>query len=56
MWGNRQVLHRAPRDIIGSDFPRIMHRITLVGEVPVGVDGRESTVIEGEKIQAVCAA
>lgn len=56
MWDNRQILHRAPRDVIGSDFPRVMHRITLVGEIPVGVDGRPSTPIEGDTIKAVQAA
>jgi taurine dioxygenase len=26
---------------------RVLHRVTLIGEVPVGPDGRESELIEG---------
>lgn len=50
MWDNRQVLHMGPKDIINSDFPREIHRTTLMGDVPVGPDGRESTSIEGKPI------
>src|SRR5678816_3876868 len=34
--------------ILDSDFDRQLYRITLVGEVPVGVDGRSSVAIKGE--------
>lgn len=34
MWDNRSTLHYANRDY--GDFRRIMHRITLRGDVPVG--------------------
>jgi alpha-ketoglutarate-dependent taurine dioxygenase len=53
MWDNRQALHRAPRDVINSDFPREVHRITLFGKVPVGVDGRESSIVEGKPLEPV---
>ena len=29
------------------DVARTLHRVTLIGEVPVGPDGRESELIEG---------
>lgn len=53
MWDNRQTLHRGPKDVIDTDFPRIIHRTTLVGDVPYGPDGRKSVSIEGDPIEAV---
>ena len=50
MWDNRSTAHLAPSDIFQSDFDRQLYRITLVGDVPVGVDGRSSVGIKGEKI------
>jgi len=38
----------APEDIFETEFDRQLYRITLVGDVPVGVDGRPSTPIVGE--------
>jgi taurine dioxygenase len=52
-WDNRCTAHLAPRDIFDVDFDRQFYRITLVGDVPVGVDGVPSTAIEGDPIQAV---
>ena len=51
MWDNRQVLHMGPKDIINSEFSREIHRTTLMGDIPVGPDGRPSTSIEGEPIK-----
>lgn len=51
-WDNRAVCHLAPRDIFASDFDRQFYRTTLVGDVPVGVDGTPSRPIEGEPITA----
>lgn len=51
-WDNRSTAHLAPRDIFDIDFDRQFWRVTLMGEVPVGVDGSESTAIEGEPIKA----
>src|SRR5262245_25016418 len=53
MWDNRATSHLAPTDIFDSDFDRQLYRITLVGDVPVGVDGRSSVAIKGEPILAV---
>jgi len=47
-WDNRAALHLAPRDFEHVDGDRILHRITLVGEIPVGPDGRESESLAGD--------
>ena len=52
MWDNRATAHLAPRDINESNFPRELFRTTLVGNVPVGVDGRESVSLEGTPLLA----
>ena len=52
-WDNRSTCHLAPTDIYDVDFERDFYRVTLVGDVPVGVDGKASTAIEGEPILAV---
>lgn len=52
-WDNRATAHLAPRDIFETDFDRQFWRVTLMGEVPVGVDGRSSSAIEGRPITAV---
>lgn len=52
-WDNRSTAHLAPRDIFDSGFDRQLFRVTLMGEVPVGVDGEPSTPITGEPIQPI---
>jgi taurine dioxygenase len=52
-WDNRATAHLAPRDIFDSDFDRQFYRVTLVGDVPIGVDGKPSSALEGEPIVAV---
>jgi alpha-ketoglutarate-dependent taurine dioxygenase len=47
-WDNRATAHLAPRDIEHLDLQRTLHRVTLVGDVPVGPDGRESELVAGE--------
>jgi alpha-ketoglutarate-dependent taurine dioxygenase len=49
-WDNRATAHIAPADVPGVD--RVLHRVTLIGEVPVGPDGRESALISGEPFRA----
>ncbi|HEY8981068.1 MAG TPA: TauD/TfdA family dioxygenase [Streptomyces sp.] len=48
-WDNRATMHLAPGDSGHLGFPRTMHRVMLAGEVPVGVDGRESSVVVGSE-------
>jgi len=51
-WDNRVTSHLGPQDIDHLDVDRTLHRVTLIGEVPVGVDGRESELIEGVPFEA----
>ena len=51
-WDNRSTAHLAPRDIFDTDFDRQFYRVTLVGDVPKGVDGAQSTSIKGGPIPA----
>ena len=53
IWDNRATAHLAPVDIRASEFDRLFYRVTLVGDVPVGVDGSPSTSIEGDPILAI---
>lgn len=53
MWDNRSTAHLAPEDIFDTDFDRQLYRVTLVGDIPVGVDGRHSTPIVGDVLGAV---
>jgi taurine dioxygenase len=48
-WDNRATIHLAPSDHAHLGAPRIMHRVMLAGEVPVGVDGRPSEPIIGSE-------
>ncbi len=52
-WDNRSVVHLAPTDIFDTDFDRQFYRVTLMGDVPVGVNGLPSTAVEGNPIEAV---
>ncbi len=49
---NRATSHLGPQDIDHLHVARTLHRVTLIGEVPVGVDGRESELIEGVLFEA----
>ena len=46
IWDNRATQHYAVADY--DDQARLLHRITLAGEVPVGIDGSRSTVRKGD--------
>jgi len=46
-WDNRATAHLGPQDTAGLGFERRLHRVTLIGEVPIGPDGRESELVEG---------
>lgn len=51
-WDNRVTSHLGPQDIDHLDVARTLHRVTLIGEVPVGVDGRTSELVEGVPFEA----
>ncbi|WP_329126205.1 TauD/TfdA dioxygenase family protein [Streptomyces sp. NBC_01465] len=51
-WDNRATAHLAPRDIEHLDVQRTLHRVTLIGEVPVGPDGTESELVSGKPFTA----
>ncbi|CAM3563197.1 TauD/TfdA family dioxygenase [Mycobacterium colombiense] len=53
MWDNRATQHRAVDDY--DDEPRLMHRITLMGDVPVNVRGERSRVVSGAPLQALAS-
>ncbi|MEV0235310.1 TauD/TfdA family dioxygenase [Nonomuraea sp. NPDC050786] len=46
IWDNRATQHRVVHDF--GDRPRRLHRVTIAGDVPVGVDGRPSVVLKGD--------
>ncbi len=50
IWDNRATAHLAPEDIFATDFDRQLYRITLVGDIPVGVDGAPSKALVGEML------
>ncbi|MGW2152490.1 TauD/TfdA dioxygenase family protein [Nonomuraea sp. NPDC001699] len=46
IWDNRATQHRVVHDF--GDRPRRLHRVTIAGDLPVGVDGRTSTALSGD--------
>ena len=52
-WDNRVTAHLGPQDIDHLDVDRVLHRVTLIGEIPVGPDGRESELIAGEPFTSI---
>lgn len=46
LFDNRITQHYAPDDY--GDLPRRLHRVTVAGDAPVGVEGKESYIIEGD--------
>jgi alpha-ketoglutarate-dependent sulfate ester dioxygenase len=53
IWDNRSTQHRAIDDY--DDQPRLMHRVTLMGDVPVNVHGEYSRVVKGAPLQAIAS-
>jgi taurine dioxygenase len=51
-WDNRATAHLAPTDLDHLDVARTLHRVTLIGDRPVGPDGRESELIAGREFTA----
>ncbi len=54
-WDNRSTAHLAPSDIFDLEFDRQLYRTTLVGDIPLGPDGRASVAIEGSPVDAAAA-
>jgi taurine dioxygenase len=48
IWDNRATAHLAATDFGQTGERRTMHRVTVLGDRPVGPDGFESTIVAGE--------
>jgi len=53
IWDNRATQHRAIDDY--DNQPRLMHRVTLMGDVPVSVHGERSRVITGAPLEVIAS-
>ncbi|SBW28930.1 taurine dioxygenase [Candidatus Protofrankia californiensis] len=51
-WDNRATAHLGPSDLNHLDFDRVLYRITLEGDIPVGVDGRQAELVAGQPFLA----
>ncbi len=49
VWDNRATAHLGPQDLGHLDVTRTLHRVTVVGDRPVGPDGFVSQIIAGEE-------
>ncbi|QNI05819.1 TauD/TfdA family dioxygenase [Mycobacterium kubicae] len=53
IWDNRATQHRAVDDY--DNQPRLMHRVTLLGDVPVNTHGERSRVISGAPLDVIAS-
>src|ERR1700758_2767450 len=53
IWDNRATQHRAIDDY--DNQPRLMHRVTLMGDVPVNLHGEHSRVISGAPLGVIAS-
>jgi len=51
-WDNRATAHLAPRDLEHLEVERRLHRVTLIGDIPVGPDGKPSELVSGRPFTA----
>lgn len=47
-WDNRATAHLAPQDLDHIEVERVLYRTTITGDIPIGVDGFRSQIVEGE--------
>jgi taurine dioxygenase len=47
-WDNRATAHLAPQDLDHIEVERVLYRTTIKGDIPFGVDGWRSQIVEGE--------
>jgi alpha-ketoglutarate-dependent taurine dioxygenase len=47
-WDNRATAHLAISDAGHLGYDRVLYRVTLEGDIPKGVDGRESELVSGQ--------
>ncbi len=52
VWDNRSTAHLGPQDLDHVDVDRVLHRVTVVGDRPVGPDGFRSEVVAGQEFTA----
>lgn len=53
MWDNRSVAHAGPVDGLMFKEERIVHRTTVVGDLPYGPDGFVSRALKGDLFEAL---
>jgi taurine dioxygenase len=53
IWDNRATQHRAIDDY--DNQSRLMHRVTLMGDVPVNVHGERSRVVSGAPLEVIAS-
>jgi taurine dioxygenase len=51
-WDNPATAHLAPSDLDHLDVQRTLHRVTLIGDRPVGPDGFVSEIVAGREFTA----
>lgn len=49
-WDNRATIHLGAQDREQLGSPRVLHRVMVAGDVPVGVDGTPSTAVAGRPL------
>jgi len=53
MWDNQATAHAGPIDYAHFDLPRVVRRITVAGDLPVGPDGFRSQPLEGDLFKTI---
>jgi alpha-ketoglutarate-dependent taurine dioxygenase len=51
-WDNRSTAHLGPADLDQIEGDRVLYRVTLEGDVPVGPDGQPSELVKGQPFVA----